>query len=167
LCLLTDDRQQEGILANLPLRANIALPSLARRRWAGIFVNRAAERSAVAAAMESFGIVTRSPEMPIRTLSGGNQQKALIARWDLADAKIFVLIEPTRGVDVAARAEIYRRLEALARAGKALIVVSSDIPEVLALADRILVVRDGRIVAETEPARSDEERLNLLVQGAQ
>jgi ABC-type sugar transport system ATPase subunit len=167
LCLLTDDRQQEGILANLPLRANIALPSLARRRRAGLFVSGPAERSAVAAAIESFGIVARSLEMPIRTLSGGNQQKALIARWHLADAKIFVLIEPTRGVDVAARAEIYRRLEALARAGKALIVVSSDIPEVLALADRILVVRDGRIAAETEPARTDEERLNLLVQGAQ
>jgi ABC-type sugar transport system ATPase subunit len=165
--LLTDDRQQEGIFANLRLRSNIALPSLPRRKRAGLFVNGAAERSAVAAAMENFGIVARSPEMPIRTLSGGNQQKALIARWHLADAEIFVLIEPTRGVDVAARAEIYRRLEALARAGKALIVVSSDIPELLALADRILVVRDGRIAAETEPARTNEERLNLLVQGSQ
>ena len=79
---------------------------------------------------------------------------------------IFVLIEPTHGVDVAARAEIYRRLEALAAAGKALVVVSSEIPEMLALADRILVLRDGRIVAETTPAETDEERLNLLIQGA-
>ncbi len=88
----------------------------------------------------------------MRTLSGGNQQKALIARWHLADADVFVLIEPTRGVDVGARADIYRRLDALARAGKAIVVVSSDLPEVLALADRILVVRDGAIVAETTPA---------------
>jgi len=101
----------------------------------------------------------------MRTLSGGNQQKALIARWDLADADIFVLVEPTRGVDVGARADIYRRLDALARAGKAIILVSSDLPEVLALADRILVVRDGSISGEASPSALDEERLNLMIQG--
>ena len=102
----------------------------------------------------------------MRTLSGGSQQKALIARWHLADAAVFVLIEPTHGVDVAARAEIYRRLETLAAAGKALIIISSEIPELLALADRILVLRAGRIVAEKTPAETDEEHLNLLIQGA-
>lgn len=165
ICLLTDDRKQEGILPNLSLAANIALPSLGRRRLGGAFVDRAAERSAVAGAKEHFGVVARSLTAPIRTLSGGNQQKAMIARWHLADADLFVLIDPTRGVDVAARAEIYRRLDALADAGRAVIVVSSDIPEVLALADRILVVRDGAIVSETRPSETNEERLNLLVQG--
>ena len=111
-------------------------------------------------------MVASSLETPIRTLSGGNQQKALLARWHLADADVFVLIEPTRGVDVGARADIYRRLDALAEAGKAIVLVSSDLAEVLALADRILVVRDGAIAAETTPAAVDEERLNLLVQGA-
>jgi ABC-type sugar transport system ATPase subunit len=166
ICLLTDDRKQEGILPNLSLAANIALPSLGRRRIGGGFVDVAMERRAVAAAKDRFGVVARSLTAPIRTLSGGNQQKALIARWHLADANLFVLIDPTRGVDVAARAEIYRRLDALADAGKAVIVVSSDIPEALALADRILVVRDGAIVAETHPAETNEEHLNLLVQGA-
>ena len=102
----------------------------------------------------------------MRTLSGGNQQKALIARWHLAQADLFVLIEPTYGVDVAARAEIYRRIEELAQTGKALLIVSSDAPEILALADRILIIGAGRLVAETCPADTDEEQLNLMIQGA-
>jgi ABC-type sugar transport system ATPase subunit len=126
ICLLTDDRKQEGILPNLSLAANIALPSLGRRRRGSAFVDGSAERRAVAGVVERFGVVARSLATPIRTLSGGNQQKALIARWHLADADLFVLIDPTRGVDVGARAEIYRRLDALADAGKAVIVVSSD-----------------------------------------
>jgi ABC-type sugar transport system ATPase subunit len=165
VCLVTDERKSEGILANLALKENIGLPSLARRRR-GIFVDGQAEQAAVGDAVRRFGVVTSSIAVPIRTLSGGNQQKALIARWHLDDAAAFVLIEPTHGVDVAARAEIYRRLEALAAAGKGLIVVSSEMPELLALADRILVLRSGRIVAETTPAETDEERLNLLIQGA-
>ena len=164
--LLTDERKREGILANLALKENIALPSLVRRRRGGIFVDVAAEAAAVGDEVGQFGVVASSIEVPMRTLSGGNQQKALIARWHLADAAVFVLIEPTHGVDVAARAEIYRRLETLAAAGKALIIISSEIPELLALADRILVLRAGRIVAEKTPAETDEEHLNLLIQGA-
>ena len=167
ICLLTDDRKQEGILPNLSLAANVALPSLSRRRRGRFFVDNRAERRAVGDARERFGIVARSLTAPIRTLSGGNQQKALLARWHLADADLFVLIDPTRGVDVAARVEIYRRLDALAAAGKAVIVVSSDIPEVLALADRILVVSKGEIITEKRPKEISEERLNLLVQNAQ
>jgi ABC-type sugar transport system ATPase subunit len=166
ICLLTEERKTEGILPNRPLRENIAVASLAARRRAAGIVNEAAERDAVTREMRDFGVVAASPEVPMRTLSGGNQQKALIARWDLADADVFVLVEPTRGVDVGARADIYRRLDALARAGKAIVLVSSDLPEVLALADRILVVRDGAIAAETTPAGLDEERLNLMIQGA-
>jgi ABC-type sugar transport system ATPase subunit len=166
ICLVTDERKREGILANLALKENIALPSLVRRRRGGIFVERAGERRAVGDEVRRFGVVASSIDVPVRTLSGGNQQKALIARWHLADAAVFVLIEPTHGVDVAARAEIYRRLAELAALGKALIVVSSEIPELLAIADRILVLRAGRLVAEKTPAETDEERLNLLIQGA-
>jgi len=167
ICLVTDERKSEGILPNLALRENIALPSLASRALAGFAVRSGAERKAVAEEVRRFGVVASSIDVAIRTLSGGNQQKALIARWHLDDAGIFILIEPTHGVDVAARAEIYRRLEALAAAGKAVIVVSSELPELLALADRILVFRSGRIVAETRPTETSEEKLNLLVQGAQ
>jgi ABC-type sugar transport system ATPase subunit len=165
--LLTDERKSEGILPNLALRENIALPSLAKRVVAGMAVRAGAERAAVAEEIRQFGVVASSMDVAMRTLSGGNQQKALIARWHLDDAEAFILIEPTHGVDVAARGEIYRRLEALAAAGKAVIVVSSELPELLALADRILVFRSGRIVAETRPAETSEEKLNLLVQGAQ
>jgi ribose transport system ATP-binding protein len=166
ICLLTEDRKHEAILPNLPVRENIAVASLGARAGFGGVIRRSDERNSTQRAAEDFGVVAASPEAPIRTLSGGNQQKALLARWHLADADIFVLIEPTRGVDVGARADIYRRLDALAKAGKAIVVVSSDLGEVLALADRILVVRDGRISAETTPQQVDEERLNLLVQGA-
>jgi ribose transport system ATP-binding protein len=166
VCLVTDERKREGILANLSLKQNIALPSLIRRRRGGIFVDAPAERQAVSDEVRRFGVVAGSIDEPVRTLSGGNQQKALIARWHLADAAVFVLIEPTHGVDVAARAEIYRRLEALAAAGKGLIVVSSELPELLLLADRILVLRSGRVVAEKTPTETDEEHLNLLIQGA-
>ena len=167
ICLVTDERKSEGILPNLPLKQNVALPSLSERRRAGILVDVAAERAAIADEVRQFGVVASSIEVPMRTLSGGNQQKALIARWHLANAEIFVLIEPTHGVDIAARADIYRRLQDLAAQGKAIVMVSSEIPEILALSDRILVFRDGRIVAETMPAATDEERLNLLIQGAQ
>ncbi len=166
ISLLTEERKHEGILPNLPLRENIAIASLPARAGFGGVVRRSDEKGATQAAADTFGVVAASLEAPIRTLSGGNQQKALLARWHLADAEVFVLIEPTRGVDVGARADIYRRLDALAKAGKAIVLISSDLVEVLTLADRILVVRDGAISAETTPAEVDEEGLNLLVQGA-
>jgi len=165
VCLLTEDRKQEGILPNLSLRQNIAIASLAARTgWAGV-INGGEEREATDQAAMTYGVIAASQQVPMRTLSGGNQQKALLARWHLADAKVFVLIEPTRGVDVGARAQIYGRLDALAKAGKALMIVSSDLGEVLAVADRILVVREGRITAQTSPQQVDEEKLNILVQG--
>jgi ABC-type sugar transport system ATPase subunit len=166
LCLLTEERNQEGILPNRPLRENISVASLPARASPLGIVRRREEASAASEAARRFGVVAASQDMPMRMLSGGNQQKALVARWGLADMDTFVLVEPTRGVDVGARNEIYRRLDELARSGKALIVISSDPAEILLLADRILVIRDGRIAAEADPASLDEDRLNLLVQGA-
>jgi ABC-type sugar transport system ATPase subunit len=166
ICLVSDERKREGILPNLALRENVALPSLSRRRAGGLFVDATVERLAVGQSTRQFGVVAGSLETPIRTLSGGNQQKSLIARWHLAAAVVFILIEPTHGVDVAARAQIYRRLNALAAGGGALIVVSSEITEILAIADRILIIREGRIAAETTPVETDEESVNLMIQGA-
>ena len=166
VCLVSDERKREGILPNLSLRENIALPSLSQRPAGRLFVDRTAERTAVTESVRQFGVVAGSLETPMRSLSGGNQQKALIARWHLAAAMAFVLIEPTHGVDVAARGEIYRRLDALAAAGMALVVVSSEIAEILAIADRILIIREGLIAAATTPSETDEEGLNLMIQGA-
>ena len=166
ICLLTEERKLEGILPNRTLRENIGIGSLRRLAGTAGLVRAAREGAATAAAAKALGIVAASSETPIRSLSGGNQQKALVARWHLADMEVFVLIEPTRGVDVGARADIYRRLDELAQAGKAVLFVSSDIAEVLTLADRILVVRSGGIAAETGAGDLGEEALNLLVQGA-
>src|SRR4029450_11146195 len=105
---------------------------------------RGEEREATDRAATTYGVVAASQQGPIRTLSGGNQQKAMLARRHLRGARVFILIEPTCGVDVGARAQIYGRLDALARAGKALILVSSDLGEVLTLAERIVVGRGGR-----------------------
>jgi ABC-type sugar transport system ATPase subunit len=166
LCLLTEERKTEGILPNLSVAQNIAVASLSRRQGPLGTVRSHAEAEGTTAAARDFGVISASLEVPIRTLSGGNQQKALLARWGLADTEVFVLIEPTRGVDVGARADMYRRLDQLARGGKAILLVSSDLLEVLMLAQRILVVRDGRVAAETTPEATNEEQLNLLIQGA-
>jgi ABC-type sugar transport system ATPase subunit len=166
ICLLTEERKLEGIMPNRTLRENIAVASLNKRAGPLGIVAAAAEKTETARVAETFSVVAASLDVPIRTLSGGNQQKALVARWHLADADVFVLIEPTRGVDVGARTEIYRRLDELAKAGKAIVVVSSDLSEVLTVADRILVMRHGAIHAETTPAAVTEEQLNLMVQGA-
>jgi ABC-type sugar transport system ATPase subunit len=166
ICLLTEERKTEGILPNLSVAQNIAVASLSSRRGPLGTVRGHAESEATAAAAHDFGVIAASLDVPIRTLSGGNQQKALLARWGMADSDVFVLVEPTRGVDVGARADMYRRLDKLARSGKAILVVSSDLVEVLTLAQRILIVRDGRIVAETAPAATNEEQLNLMIQGA-
>jgi ABC-type sugar transport system ATPase subunit len=167
VCLVTDDRKTEGILPSLSLRHNVALPSLRNRALAGTVINATAERNAVTEQIRLFGVIAASINSPMWALSGGNQQKALIARWNLDNATVFILIEPTRGVDVAARLEIYRRIVAIAATRKAVIVVSFDIPELLAITDRILVFREGRVVAETQAVDTDEESLNLLIQGAQ
>jgi ABC-type sugar transport system ATPase subunit len=167
LCLVTDERKIEGILPNLGLTENLALPSLGYRRRAGIIVDYTSERSAISDVIHRFGILAGSLGVAMRTLSGGNQQKSLIARWSLSASDVIVLIEPTRGVDVAARVDIYRRIDELAGTGMAVIVVASDIPELLALADRILVMREGTVFSETCPTEVDEERLSLMIQGAQ
>jgi ribose transport system ATP-binding protein len=104
----------------------------------------------------------------VRTLSGGNQQKVVLARWLLEDCAVLLLDEPTRGVDVGARSEIYALIRQLAARGVAVVLVSSEVPEVLGLADRVLVVREGRVVSEAPAAELDEGRvLDLVMEGRQ
>ena len=106
-------------------------------------------------------------DRPVRTLSGGNQQKVVLARWLLRDCRVLLLDEPTRGVDVGARSEIYALIRSLAARGLAVVVVSSEMEEVLGLADRVLVVREGRIVHEGPAQEIDEHRvLDLIMEGS-
>jgi ABC-type sugar transport system ATPase subunit len=146
LALLTEDRKTLGLLLGESVTTNIVLPSLARFA-AGPVTRPAAERAAASGAMREYAIRPLAPDAAVGTLSGGNQQKVLLGRAILTQPKVLLLDEPTRGIDVGARQEIYAHIDRLAKTGLAIVVVSSDLLEVLALADRLLVLREGRLSA--------------------
>ena len=160
--LLPEDRKLQGLVLGLSVRDNFSLPSLARWSRVGI-VRRAEERRACAAAITGLGIRTPRQETPIRGLSGGNQQKVVLAKWLARHCDVLLFDEPTRGVDVGAKVEIYRLMNEQVAAGKVVVMVSSDLPEVLGMADRILVMHDGRIVgAVDDPACATQETIMEL-----
>jgi ribose transport system ATP-binding protein len=159
LVLLPEDRQQQGLLLGMSVAANLSLPTLrARGRW----LDRRYERALAEATVRELQIAARSPEQVAGTLSGGNQQKVVLGKWLAAAPRVLLLDEPTRGVDVGARAEIYARLHDLAATGLAVLFVSSDLEEVLALADRTLVIAHGRLAGELDRAHMSEESIMLL-----
>ncbi len=139
------ERKKEGIIADLSVRENIALP-FQERFERGLFVSRDAETRHARRWINELGIRTRGPEQRLRALSGGNQQKVCIARWLVDGVTLLILEEPTRGVDVGARRDIYGKLRALANRGFAVLVLSSDVEEVAGLCDRSLVIDRGRVV---------------------
>jgi ABC-type sugar transport system ATPase subunit len=151
-----EDRKTQGLVLGLPARESIALASLRRfTRW-GV-LRRRDEHAAVRRQAVSVGLATDAVERVAGTLSGGNQQKVVLAKWLLANADVLIVDEPTRGVDVGAKTDIHRQLRSLADAGKAVLAISSELPEVLAISDRILVMREGRLAAEFAAARADAE----------
>ena len=159
IALCPEDRKAEGIfpIAGVGDNLNVSL----RRRIAhgGIFVNRKREADNTREAIRKLNIRTRDGNTPIATLSGGNQQKVILGRWLAEDVDLLVLDEPTRGIDVGARAQIYGILYDLADAGKGVIVVSSDLPEVMSVCDRVIVMREGRMVGSVARADLSAERL--------
>jgi rhamnose transport system ATP-binding protein len=165
LVLLPEERKTEGIFPQRSVSENITTPSLERVSRGG-FVHRGAARRAARERMDQVGVRAVSAEAPIATLSGGNQQKALLGRCLFASPKVLLLDEPTRGVDLAARAEIYQELHALARQGFGVLLASSDLTEVLSQCHRVLVVRDGRIAAEFDRAEATEEKVMAAAAGA-
>jgi ribose transport system ATP-binding protein len=130
-------------------------------------VRPGAERALVLSAAGRTGIAPAVLPRAVMTLSGGNQQKSILARWLMRECALLVCIEPTRGVDVGAKAEIYRELERVARDGAGILVVSTDLPEVLGICDRVLVMFRGRIVADLDPRGTTEQDLLLAMQGGQ
>ena len=158
LGLLTEDRKRTGLCLNQTLAMNLTLANV-RALVKGWRLRRGRERLAAREYIERLHVRPPDPEKPVGRLSGGNQQKVLLGRWLFADSKLFLLDEPTRGVDVAARAEIYRAVNGLAEAGAAVVMVSSDLPELLGMADRILVMRRGRLVAELDAKRTTQEEV--------
>jgi ABC-type sugar transport system ATPase subunit len=165
--LIPEDRQAEGLFPDMSVRANISISSLRRIVVSPLIrvIAWTRERRLVAEVGDRTGIAARVLPRAVRTLSGGNQQKSLLARWLLRRCDLLICIEPTRGVDVGAKLEIYRRLEDLARGGAALLVVSTDLPEVLGLSDRIAVLYRGTITAELDPRFASEQELLLAMQG--
>jgi len=159
---LSEDRKHFGLATGLDVETNIALPSMRSFRQLGFFVDQAALRSTAEAHVRQLGIKTPSVEQQVRLLSGGNQQKIVIAKWLLRDCDILFFDEPTRGIDVGAKAEIYKLLNALAAQGKAIVVISSELPEVLRLAHRILVMCEGRLTGELSAREASQEAIMQL-----
>lgn len=156
--LVPEERRTEALFPGLSLQANLTAASLRLHssRWV---LSRRRERATANSLIERLGIVTRSAEQDISTLSGGNQQKAVVGRWLAKGGRVYLVDEPTAGVDVAAKAEIYRHIGELAAGGAAVLVVSSDFEELIGLCDRVLVVRDGVINEEFSRGEIDEEAL--------
>ncbi|MYN47192.1 ATP-binding cassette domain-containing protein [Pseudoduganella sp. FT93W] len=161
ICLVTEDRRHEGLMLDLPLRANLSLATLGDYARAG-WLQRGREAAAAAAMGRALQIRMSSIEQTPRTLSGGNQQKVVLGKWLLRDPAVLLLDEPTRGVDVVARAEIHRLLLTAAGEGKALLVASSDLAELMEIADRIIVLSRGAVAGEVARADFDETRILAL-----
>jgi ribose transport system ATP-binding protein len=166
LALITENRQDEGLFPDMSVRANITISSLGRVVLAPLvrLIYRPKERRLTANVAERTGISPRFLSRRVRVLSGGNQQKSLLARWLMRRADVLVLIEPTRGVDVGAKLEIYRQLEELARSGAGILVVSTDITETIGLSDRIAVLYEGRVAAVFDARTAREQEVLLAIQ---
>jgi ribose transport system ATP-binding protein len=165
LALVPEDRKEQGLILEMSLRENITLAGLGLQRRAGAFRDRARERRDADAMIAALRIRPPDPRQVVQNLSGGNQQKAVLAKWLLLRPRVLLLDEPTRGVDVGAKEEIYRLVEQAAAGGAAVLFVSCEMPEVLGLADRILVMHEGRISGELDRARAGEEAVMRLATG--
>ena len=162
ICLLTEDRQRQGLVLGQSARANFALPNLGRLSSLG-FVRQRRERAAFGRFIESLRIKIAHPEQPARNLSGGTQQKVVLAKWLARHCEAILFDEPTRGIDVGSKYEIYLLMNELAAAGKAIVMISSELPEVLGMSDRILVMHEGRITGEIrDVAKATQEQVLRL-----
>ena len=159
--LLTEERRATGIFGNLNIRENTTISSLRKHLRLGVLSDRS-RKNDTSWSIEAMRIKTASQETQIKLLSGGNQQKVILGRWLLTEPEILMLDEPTRGIDVGAKFEIYQLIDDLAAKGKAVIVVSSELPELLGICDRIYVMSGGRIAGEVDAKRTDQEEIMTL-----
>jgi inositol transport system ATP-binding protein len=164
MAFLTEDRKRTGLYLNLSVRDNITMPSL-RNNLKGLFLRHGALRKLCDDAVRKLRIKTPNLEQLVMNLSGGNQQKVLVSRWLATTPSLLILDEPTRGIDVGAKAEIYRLMSALAQEGKAIILISSEMPEILAMSDRIVVMHEGRKVGEIGRRDASQEKILHMATG--
>ena len=164
--LAPEERKRQALLLDDSVYHNVSLPSLGRFARGGGWIDARRELAAAAGVLTSLDVRPADPQRIVRELSGGNQQKVVVARWLLRECALLMLDEPTRGVDVGARADLYALVRTLANDGIGILLVSSEIPEVLGLADRVLVLREGRIIHQAPAGELDEARvLDLIMAG--
>ncbi|MFT4151460.1 MAG: sugar ABC transporter ATP-binding protein [Paracoccaceae bacterium] len=163
IAYLTEDRKERGLLLDKTLRENLTLSTLDRFGWP--LLSRAAEEGALTRAIADFDIRAPRREMRVGNLSGGNQQKLLLAKTMLPEPRVVIIDEPTRGIDIGTKSQIYHFIDRLAREGRSVIVISSDMPEILGLSDRVLVMRQGRVAGVLDGAAINETAVVRLVMG--
>ena len=158
MALIPEDRKLEGLIQLLSIRRNVGLPNLDRFGHFG-FVRARREREACLEWCRKLDVRAAGPEQLAVSLSGGNQQKVVLAKWLVRQPGLIILDEPTRGIDVGAKAEVYRIMRQLAESGTAILMISSELPEILGMADRILVMHEGRLTAELDGGTTTEEAI--------
>ena len=158
IAMVTEDRKRLGLFPDLDVAANVSLCSLQEATRGG-FLGRSREEALVAGPLRATGVKTPGPHAAITGLSGGNQQKCIIGRWLLTKPAVLLLDDPTRGIDVGAKAELYQLIDRLCREGLGVILTSSELPELLTLADRIVVLAEGRLTAEFSRAEATEQKI--------
>ena len=164
--MVTEDRKRLGIFAHMSVRENITVCALSDLATAGI-ISHSGETAAAVSQIQAMSVKTDGPEAMITTLSGGNQQKCIIGRCMFTNPKVLLLDDPTRGVDIGAKAELYLLMERLASEGMAIIVTSSELPELLTVSDRILVLSEGVLTGEFSRSEATEQRIMEAVTKAQ
>lgn len=161
---VTEDRKGQGLLLNFDVGTNISMASFEHFTDKGI-LNKAKEKEIIDKQIKALGVKTPSPAEKIRNLSGGNQQKCLIARWLERNPKVLIMDEPTRGIDVGAKYEIYVLMKEIAEAGGTILMISSELPEVLNMSNRVYVLRDGQIAGEFDPAEATDAEIMSIALG--
>ena len=162
IAYIPEDRGGQGLIRSQTIEENVALPNL-KRLMRGFLVNGAKVTAEARNAIAKFGIRARGPEQLVRQLSGGNQQKVVLGKWLATNPRILIMDEPTRGIDVGAKAEIHLLMRKLAGDGMAILMISSDLPEVLGMSDRVLVMNGGRIVGEFDKDHATAEAVGTMM----
>jgi ribose transport system ATP-binding protein len=162
--LVTEDRKSLGLVLGLDIRENVSLANLGSLSRLG-FVRRGRERQVAEEYVSDLAIKTPGIEQRVQNLSGGNQQKVVLAKWLFTKSRVMIFDEPTRGIDVGSKVEIYQLMNRLAGSGVGIIMISSELPEVLGMSDRILVMHEGRITGELSREEATQEAIMHLATG--
>lgn len=159
IAFITEDRKSEGLLLDLPLDINVCLANMKKFKGSSRLLNLKAMKEQAKQYVKNLRVRPGNIELNARHLSGGNQQKVVIAKWLCTNAKVFIFDEPTRGIDVGAKVEVYRLMNKLVEKGKIVIMISSDLPEILGMCDRVLVMNTGKITADLPIAQATQEQV--------